>query len=163
MDDVKLASQLVLDKAFTSPPARDLLLELARGRNIAPLPLIKPHCGLRLPPDRYCLIAANYKLKTQPPPKKMVKTAIKGRVNLETQVKGNATTSTPSLKRQNTSTVTAPKTQAVTIPKPVFKFSTTAKAVPAKIKQEVKGELEEDSLGAGPAKRKREDDFDMIA
>uniref|UniRef100_A0ACB8EXL7 Transcription initiation factor TFIID subunit 9 n=2 Tax=Sphaerodactylus townsendi TaxID=933632 RepID=A0ACB8EXL7_9SAUR len=29
-----------------------------------PLPLIKPYSGPRLPPDRYCLTAPNYKLKS---------------------------------------------------------------------------------------------------
>lgn len=52
LEDVKLAAQTQLDKTFTSPPPREVLLELARSKNVTPLPLIKPHCGLRLPPDR---------------------------------------------------------------------------------------------------------------
>ena len=40
-----------------------LLLDLARIRNANPLPPVKSQCGLRLPPDRYCLSASNYKLK----------------------------------------------------------------------------------------------------
>lgn len=40
------------------------LLEVARQKNQAPLPLIKPYTGPRLPPDRYCLTAPNYKLKS---------------------------------------------------------------------------------------------------
>lgn len=52
LDDVRLAVQMQLDKSFTSPPPREVLLELARVKNVNPLPLIKPHCGLRLPPDR---------------------------------------------------------------------------------------------------------------
>lgn len=133
LDDVKLASQLVLDKSFTSPPPRDVLLELARGRNIAPLPLIKSHCGLRLPPDRYCLVAANYKLKAAAQPKKMIKSAldktsslIDSKQTIKTQIKTSATPM-PTLKRQQTLT-TVPKTQTVTIPKPVFKFTTTTAA-----------------------------------
>lgn len=133
LDDVKLASQLVLDKSFTSPPPRDVLLELARGRNIAPLPLIKSHCGLRLPPDRYCLVAANYKLKAAAQPKKMIKSAlsldksiINDKQTIKTQIKTSAAavTQMPMLKRQTITTV--PKTQTVTIPKPVFKFTTTS-------------------------------------
>lgn len=53
LDDVRLAAQIQLEKTFTSPPPREVLLELARTKNVTPLPLIKPHCGLRLPPDRY--------------------------------------------------------------------------------------------------------------
>lgn len=40
------------------------LLEVARQKNQTPLPLIKPYTGPRLPPDRYCLTAPNYRLKT---------------------------------------------------------------------------------------------------
>lgn len=52
LDDVRLAVQMQLDKSFTSPPPREVLLEIARVKNVVPLPSIKPHCGLRLPPDR---------------------------------------------------------------------------------------------------------------
>lgn len=52
LDDVRLAVQMQLDKSFTSSPPREVLLEMARVKNVYPLPLIKPHCGLRLPPDR---------------------------------------------------------------------------------------------------------------
>ena len=41
-----------------------ILLELARSRNSNPLPAIKPQCGIRLPPDRYCLSACNYRLRS---------------------------------------------------------------------------------------------------
>lgn len=37
---------------------------MARQKNQTPLPLIKPYTGPRLPPDRYCLTAPNYRLKT---------------------------------------------------------------------------------------------------
>ena len=37
---------------------------LAASKNDTPLPTVKPHCGIRLPPDRYCLSACNYKLKS---------------------------------------------------------------------------------------------------
>ncbi|KAK5917656.1 hypothetical protein CgunFtcFv8_002480 [Champsocephalus gunnari] len=53
-----------MDQSFTSPPPRDFLLEVARQKNLTPLPLIKPYTGPRLPPDRYCLTAPNYRLKT---------------------------------------------------------------------------------------------------
>lgn len=132
-------------------------MELARGRNIAPLPLIKPHCGLRLPPDRYCLIAANYKLRPASQPKKITKSAIEGRSTIKTQIKGAA--NTPAIKRQNVSA--APKSQTVTIPKPVFKFSTMPKTVPAKPKSEIKMEVDDGDSSA--LKRKREeDDFETV-
>ncbi|XP_028671262.1 transcription initiation factor TFIID subunit 9 [Erpetoichthys calabaricus] len=63
-DDVRLAIQCRMDQSFTSPPPRDFLLEVARQKNQTPLPLIKPYCGPRLPPDRYCLTAPNYRLKS---------------------------------------------------------------------------------------------------
>ncbi|XP_056267026.1 transcription initiation factor TFIID subunit 9 isoform X1 [Pseudoliparis swirei] len=63
-DDIKLAIQCRMDQSFTSPPPRDFLLEVARQKNVTPLPLIKPYTGPRLPPDRYCLTAPNYRLKT---------------------------------------------------------------------------------------------------
>lgn len=53
-----------MDQSFTSPPPRDFLLEVARQKNQTPLPLIKPYSGPRLPPDRYCLTAPNYRLKS---------------------------------------------------------------------------------------------------
>lgn len=127
-----------------------MLLELARGRNIAPLPLIKPHCGLRLPPDRYCLVAANYKLRAAAQNKKMTKSAIENRSTIKTQIKS---TPTSTIKRP---IVNASKSQTVTIPKPVFKFSTTAKTVPAKMRTEIKMEI--DDMDDVTIKRKREDD-----
>ena len=39
-------------------------MEVARSKNTVPLPTVKPHCGIRLPPDCHCLAACNYKLKT---------------------------------------------------------------------------------------------------
>ncbi|XP_052782860.1 transcription initiation factor TFIID subunit 9-like [Mya arenaria] len=61
-EDVQLAVQCRMDHSFTTPPPRDLLLEIARHKNNQSLPLIKPYSGPRLPPDRYCLSAPNYKL-----------------------------------------------------------------------------------------------------
>ncbi|XP_060558915.1 transcription initiation factor TFIID subunit 9B-like [Ruditapes philippinarum] len=61
-EDVQLAVQCRMDHSFTTPPPRDLLLEIARHKNSQSLPLIKPYTGPRLPPDRYCLSAPNYKL-----------------------------------------------------------------------------------------------------
>ncbi|KAG8239299.1 hypothetical protein J437_LFUL018855 [Ladona fulva] len=63
LDDVTLAVQLQLDRRFTNPPSRDILLDVSRAKNSIPLPLIKPHCGIRLPPDRYSLNSCNYRLR----------------------------------------------------------------------------------------------------
>ena len=63
MDDVKLAVKMHTDHNLTSPPPRDLLLEVASKRNAIPLPIPKQSGGLRLPPDRFCLTATNYRLK----------------------------------------------------------------------------------------------------
>lgn len=62
-DDIRLAVEKLSDKMFTSPPPRDLLVEIARNKNNIPLPPIKSHAGPRLPPDRHSLISANYKCK----------------------------------------------------------------------------------------------------
>merc|ERR1711974_558201 len=67
-EDVKLAVQLAAEQGFTSPPPREALLELARAKNATQLPLIQPKAGVRLPPDRHCLTATNYKLKTRQRP-----------------------------------------------------------------------------------------------
>lgn len=178
LDDVKLASQMILDKAFTSPPPRDVLLEIARNRNNTPLPLIKTHCGLRLPPDRYCLSACNYKLRAAQQAKKMTKSAIEGRSTIKS-TPGKGPAGSAGVKRP--AVQFTPKTQVVAIPKPVFKFSTTAKTantktvkgstaagdVPSTI--EIKTEVDDPlSFGAsdtdiGSIKRKREeDDFEMV-
>uniref|UniRef100_A0A1I8N0E9 Transcription initiation factor TFIID subunit 9 n=1 Tax=Musca domestica TaxID=7370 RepID=A0A1I8N0E9_MUSDO len=124
LDDVKLATEVVLDKAFTCPPPRHVISKLAEVRNSMPLPPIKPHCGLRLPPDRYCLSACNYKLRAANQAKKMTKSALDNRSTIKAQVKSGGAGS--SIKRQ---TVVTPKAQVVTIPKPVIKFTTTAKTV----------------------------------
>ena len=63
LDDVKLAVQMHTDHNLTNPPPRDLLLDVAAKRNAIPLPVPKQSGGLRLPPDRYCLTATNYRLK----------------------------------------------------------------------------------------------------
>lgn len=98
-----------------------------------PLPPIKPHCGLRLPPDRYCLSACNYKLRAANQSKKMTKSALEGRSTIKTQIKGSSGgASGGASKRQ---TVMTPKNQVVTIPKPVIKFTTTAKTVTVDSKQ----------------------------
>ncbi|XP_016996215.2 transcription initiation factor TFIID subunit 9 [Drosophila takahashii] len=119
MDDVRLATEMTLDKSFTGPPARHVLAKVADVRNAMPLPPIKPHCGLRLPPDRYCLTGVNYKLRATNQPKKMTKSAVEGRP-LKTVVKPVSSANGPKRAHSVVS-----KQQVVTIPKPVIKFTTT--------------------------------------
>lgn len=69
VEDVKLAVQCKLDHSFTTPPPRDLLMDVAKHKNNNPLPLIKPYTGPKLPPDRYCLNQPNYRLRTSKKPK----------------------------------------------------------------------------------------------
>ena len=46
-EDVALAVHSKMDNAFTTPPPRELVLELARTKNSQPLPLIKQGIGKR--------------------------------------------------------------------------------------------------------------------
>ncbi|XP_058124283.1 transcription initiation factor TFIID subunit 9 [Anopheles coustani] len=150
LDDVKLATQMILDKAFTTPPPRDVLLEIARNRNVTPLPLIKTHCGLRLPPDRYCLSACNYKLRAAQQPKRMNKSALEGRSALKTgkaSSGGGSDSSGTGGSVKRPSVQSTPKTQVVSIPKPTFKFSTAAKTTPAATKT-VKTSVTSNALGS---------------
>lgn len=64
VDDVKMAVQMQCEQNNTAPPTREVLLELSQFRNSTQLPLVKPGAGLRLPPDRHCLTAVNYRLRS---------------------------------------------------------------------------------------------------
>ncbi|MBN3286823.1 TAF9 factor, partial [Polyodon spathula] len=99
-DDVRLAIQCRMDQSFTSPPPRDFLLEVARQKNQTPLPLIKPYTGPRLPPDRYCLTAPNYRLKSLQ--KKNHCTSSAGRITVPRLSVGamSSRPSTPTLEAQ---------------------------------------------------------------
>jgi len=63
MDDIKVAIRMANDKGVAAVPPREVLMELAKTKNSQPLPLLKSTSGLRLPPDRFCLIQANYRLE----------------------------------------------------------------------------------------------------
>lgn len=86
VDDVRLAIQMQADKSFTSPPPRDLLMEIARQKNSTPLPLIKANAGPRLPPDRYSLTACNYRFK--PARKPRIQVGLAPQLNLSS-MQGN--------------------------------------------------------------------------
>ncbi|NWR18994.1 TAF9 factor, partial [Emberiza fucata] len=81
------------------------LLDIARQKNQTPLPLIKPYSGPRLPPDRYCLTAPNYRLKSLQ--KKVSSTA--GRITVP-RLSVGAVSSRPS-----TPTLGTPSAQAVSV------------------------------------------------
>lgn len=143
MDDVKLAVHMMMEKSFTTPPPRDLLLDLARTRNANPLPAIKSQCGIRLPPDRYCLSACNYRLKTTK--KKIPGLGANARINLNPGSSSGGmkisatpmkpTFSTVTTKTGNTQTVTlvqkpaasaaigGPTQKIVSVNRPVFKVT----------------------------------------
>ncbi|XP_073961508.1 TBP-associated factor 9 [Choristoneura fumiferana] len=128
IDDVRLAVQMQLDKSFTSPPPREVLLEIARVKNVNPLPLIKPHCGLRLPPDRYCLSACNYRLR--PAFKKVAtKPAIPAApaIKTVTSSKGSSSQQNVVVKRPPGAIVNVSTSKPSVVPKPVLKFSSGSK------------------------------------
>lgn len=113
---------------------------MAEVRNAMPLPAVKPLCGLRLPPDRYCLSSCNYKLRAIHQPKKMTKSALEGGAgggrsgqrNSSKQSHGAASNSgSGNIQHQQIprQTVASNKTQIVTIPKPVIKFTTNSKPI----------------------------------
>lgn len=121
VDDVRLALQMQLDKSFTGPPPREVLWEIARVKNVNPLPIIKPHCGLRLPPDRYCLSSCNYRLK----PAAVKKVAPKPLVGVtpKPMPMKNTTPQNVVMKRAPVNTKPTPA------PKPTLKFSAGPKVI----------------------------------
>ncbi|KAJ9587131.1 hypothetical protein L9F63_028297 [Diploptera punctata] len=145
LEDVKLAVQMTVDRAFTTPPPRDILLEVARSKNNTPLPLIKPHCGLRLPPDRYCLSSCNFKLRCN---KK------------------------PQTKQMHHHTMGG-EHRPSTIPKPVIKFSSGAPASKAVAKPKIQMTMPpgnnptptikiENDLSSSLKRKREEDDYDIL-
>ncbi|CAH1399211.1 unnamed protein product [Nezara viridula] len=140
-DDVKLAVMMQLERVFTTPPPRDLLLEVARTKNNIPLPLVKPHCGIRLPPDRYCFSSCNYKLKSNSSTKKAAETKPQPKFGVSTSNLSNAvnikvskpvsSSSTPSstptvgIKRPPNITAVARTQPSVTPGKPIIKLTTS--------------------------------------
>ncbi|CAF1382180.1 unnamed protein product [Adineta ricciae] len=62
LEDIKLACQNWAE-GHSTMPSKDTLTELAKGKNRTPLPTIRNFSGPRLPADRFCLLAPNYKLK----------------------------------------------------------------------------------------------------
>ncbi|XP_035443875.1 transcription initiation factor TFIID subunit 9 [Spodoptera frugiperda] len=162
LDDVRLAVQMQLDKSFTSPPPREVLLEISRVKNVNPLPMIKPHCGLRLPPDRYCLSACNYRLK--PAVKKAApKPTISAVPSLKTVTSSKPPpTQNVVVKRPPGAIVNVATPKPTVVPKPVLKFTSGTKVVAKPAVRVTAGPSAHTSvkmeLDEGPQKRKREDD-----
>jgi len=60
-EDFRLAVQATVDFTSSGPPPREFLMEVASQKNNMPLPLVaEDKFGVRLPPDRYCLVNKNY-------------------------------------------------------------------------------------------------------
>ncbi|KAL0113643.1 hypothetical protein PUN28_012645 [Cardiocondyla obscurior] len=172
LDDVRLAVKMQLERSFTNPPPRDVLLDVARTKNNIPLPFVKPNNGLRLPPDRYCLNSTNYRLKNAT--KKVVSKSAHSLVSNNQsggqprpKVEGNKT-GVSIVKRPGT-LATVARTQTISIPKPVLKFSTattsttTTKAPVTKPKIQISSNQTTVKMETGESlKRKREeDDYDV--
>ncbi|KAL6772362.1 hypothetical protein ACKKBG_A29925 [Auxenochlorella protothecoides x Auxenochlorella symbiontica] len=67
MPHVVLATELASAHTFTNPPSLKVLQQLAAEINAQALPEIKPHYGLRLPPEGDCLLAPNYQFDPRTP------------------------------------------------------------------------------------------------
>ena len=170
LDDIRLALKLSSESSFTMPPSRDVLLECARTKNNSPLPLIKPHCGLRLPPDRHCLSSCNYSLKGLQKKQNKINFSI---TNASPAMKVATKPNISYIKRTNSMGITK---QTVTIPKPVPKITTNIQQ-PQQLKTVLKPKVQittQQSAGNsssilnqmdvdtnGSLKRKREDEMDV--
>uniref|UniRef100_A0A2K5C5Y1 Transcription initiation factor TFIID subunit 9 n=1 Tax=Aotus nancymaae TaxID=37293 RepID=A0A2K5C5Y1_AOTNA len=65
LDDAKIDSSHAKKATVDADDVRlAIRCRADQQRNQTPLPLIKPYSGPRLPPDRYCLTAPNYRLKS---------------------------------------------------------------------------------------------------
>ncbi|KAG5898081.1 hypothetical protein JTB14_001785 [Gonioctena quinquepunctata] len=159
VDDVRLALQLTCESTFTTPPPREVLLELAQAKNYSPLPPVKAHCGLRLPPDRYCLSSCNYTLRSVQ--KKMGKSnfSVSGGPAMKLTPKSNIS----FLKR----TTTPVSKQTVTIPKPITKINTQPQKTVLKPKIQITQNVQLAPANNGmevdsnTLKRKREDESEI--
>ncbi|XP_012276880.1 transcription initiation factor TFIID subunit 9 [Orussus abietinus] len=177
LDDVRLAVKMQLERTFTNPPPRDVLLDVARAKNNIPLPFVKPNNGLRLPPDRYCLNSTNYRLKYTS--KKIHRYENKP---LHAVVGNNLTSNQSRIKVENSKSglsivkrpgtlATVARTQTISIPKPVFKFSTGSTGTTTVKTQVAKPKIQMSTSQSVPSvkmemdeslKRKREEeDYDV--
>ncbi|CAC5420605.1 TAF9 [Mytilus coruscus] len=148
-DDVKLAIQCRMDHSFTSPPPRDLLMDIAKHKNSQALPLIKPYSGLRLPPDRYCLSAPNYKMASHKTVKKQ-QARIQFGLPMSQQFPGSQRISiTPhGIAKSSVPTVTiVTKPQASTVvQRPAFRISAGTSLQPIHASQPMSSSLHPSAL-----------------
>ncbi|KAK0088821.1 hypothetical protein PV325_010615 [Microctonus aethiopoides] len=170
LDDVRLAVKMQLERTFTNPPPRDVLLDVARAKNNIPLPFVKPNNGLRLPPDRYCLNATNYKLKTavrKPMGKGIHSLVGNSSVGGQSRVKLEGNKNSLSIVKRPGTLSTVARTQTIAIPKPVFKFSTGTSGPSSSVTPATKPKIQIGSNQSAPVikmetedtlKRKRDDD-----
>lgn len=61
-EDVRLAIAARTNYQFQPVPPKKMLMKLAAERNEKPLPPVMPSWGIRLPPEKYCLTAKDWKL-----------------------------------------------------------------------------------------------------
>ena len=57
--DVRLAIETRTFTEFAHVPSKQSLMDLAAKKNAIPLPLVPEKFGLRLPPERHCIIKQN--------------------------------------------------------------------------------------------------------
>lgn len=158
VDDVRLALQLTCESTFTTPPPREVLMELAHVKNYSMLPPVKPHCGLRLPPDRYCLSSCNYTLKNTIKRGSKTNFSVTGAGGLKVTPKSNI-----SFLRRTTTGISK---QTVTIPKPVTKIATQPQKTIPKPKIQITQNVQivpanNGVEGESGLKRKRQDEADL--
>ncbi|CAD7681739.1 unnamed protein product [Nyctereutes procyonoides] len=117
-DDVRLVIQCQI-----------FLLYIVRQRNQTPLPLIKPYSGPRLPPDRYCLTAPNYRHKSL---QKKASTSV-GRITVPLLSAGSVTSrpSTPTLVSTKVGTPMSLTGQRFTVQMPTSQSPTIKASIPA--------------------------------
>lgn len=124
--------------------------------------MIKPHSGIRLPPDRHCLLAANYKLRAataNASTKKLVKSALgEGMSTIKTKISSDlATTATV---KKPTLGQTVNKTQNVSIPKPVFKITTVKPQLSTQDERIERMDIDAELVSA-KRKRSLDEDYDV--
>lgn len=60
VEDVRLATQSIINISFLLPPSREVTSQIANERNSIPLPPIENEDPIKLPPEEQCLLAPHY-------------------------------------------------------------------------------------------------------
>merc|ERR1712012_807367 len=63
VEDVRLSASQYDERHVTAPVSRHVLANMSRVKNSVPLPVPANKSGVRLPADRFCTTAVNYRLK----------------------------------------------------------------------------------------------------